>query len=234
MDTFLRERNLIGDEKSDILKNSSVAVFGLGGVGSYVCEALCRGGVGKLLLCDNDVVAEHNINRQLFALHSTIGQLKTQAAFDRLKDINPEIELVLRSEYYSAENENTFDLSSYDYVADCIDSVTSKIRLIVNAKNSGVPIISSMGTGNKLYQNFEISDIYKTEVCPLAKVLRHELKKRNVTNLKVVYTKEPPLKPLFADETKRKQTPASISYVPATAGLLIAGEIIRNILKVGL
>ncbi len=234
MDTFLRERNLIGDEKLDILKNSSVAVFGLGGVGSYVCEALCRGGVGKLMLCDNDVIVEHNINRQLFALHSTIGQLKTQAAFNRLKDINPEVELVVRSEYYSAENENTFDLSSYDYVADCIDSVTSKIRLIVNAKNSGVPIISSMGTGNKLHQNFEISDIYKTEVCPLAKVLRHELKKRDITSLKVVYTKEPPLKPLFADETKRKQTPASISYAPATAGLLIAGEIIRNLLKVGL
>lgn len=234
MDTFLREKNLIGSEKLDVLKNSAVAVFGLGGVGSYVCEALARAGVGKLMLCDNDVVAEHNINRQLFALHSTVGRFKTQVAAERIKDINPEVELDLRTEYYCEDNEKSFDFSAYDFVADCIDSVTSKIRLIVNAKAAGVSVISSMGTGNKLYQNFVVTDLYKTQTCPLAKVLRRELKKRGVNELKVVYSSEPPAKPLNAVAGERKQTPASISFVPATAGLIIAGEIVRNLLKVGL
>lgn len=230
MSNFIREISLIGQEKFDKLQGSAVAVFGLGGVGSFVVEALARAGVGKLLLCDNDVIAPHNINRQLFALRSTVGKFKTDLAEERVRDINENIVVDKRTCYYDATNMDEFDLSAYDYVADCIDSVTSKILLAVNSKNAGVPIISCMGTGNKLYQNFSVSDIYKTTDCPLAKVMRKELKKRGVEHLKVVYSTEKPRKPLLEIESNKRQTPASISFVPSVAGLTLAGEIIRNII----
>lgn len=230
MSDFIREISLIGQEKFDKLQGSAVAVFGLGGVGSFVVEALARAGVGKLLLCDNDVIAPHNINRQLFALRSTVGKFKTDLAEERVRDINENIVVDKRTCYYDATNMDEFDLSAYDYVADCIDSVTSKILLAVNSRNAGVPIISCMGTGNKLYQNFSVSDIYKTTDCPLAKVMRKELKKRGVEHLKVVYSTEKPRKPLLEIESNKRQTPASISFVPSVAGLTLAGEIIRNII----
>lgn len=230
MSNFIREISLIGQEKFDKLQGSAVAVFGLGGVGSFVVEALARAGVGKLLLCDNDVIAPHNINRQLFALRSTVGKFKADLAEERVRDINENIVVDKRTCYYDATNMGEFDLSAYDYVADCIDSVTSKILLAVNSKNAGVPIISCMGTGNKLYQNFSVSDIYQTTDCPLAKVMRKELKKRGVEHLKVVYSTEKPRKPLLEIESNKRQTPASISFVPSVAGLTLAGEIIRNII----
>jgi len=230
MSDFIREISLIGQEKFNKLKGSSVAVFGLGGVGSFVVEALARAGIGKLLLCDNDVIAPHNVNRQLFALRSTVGMLKTEVAAKRVKDINDEIVVDERACYFDAITENEFDLSGYDYVADCIDSVTSKILLVQKAYASGVPIISCMGTGNKLYQNFKVADVYDTTDCPLAKVMRRELKRRGVSSLKVVYSKEQPRKPLIGIASNKRQTPASISFVPSTAGLTIAGEIIRNLI----
>ncbi len=230
MSDFIREISLIGQDKFDKLANASVAVFGLGGVGSYVAEALARAGVGKLLICDNDAIAPHNVNRQLFALHSTVGKKKTEVAKDRLKDINPSIIIDARDCYYDALTKSLFDLSEFDYVADCIDSVTSKLLLVERAHGAGVPIISCMGTGNKLYQQFFVSDIYKTEACPLAKVMRRELKKRGIPSLKVVFSKELPRKPLVEIESNKRQTPSSISFVPPTAGFILAGEIVRDII----
>ena len=230
MSDFIREISLIGQEKFDKLKNSAVAVFGLGGVGSFVVEGLARAGVGKLLICDNDTIAPHNVNRQLFALRSTVGKLKTEVAAKRLVDINENIVIDQRARYYDAQTADEFCLADFDYVADCIDSVTSKLLLAENATAAGVPIISCMGTGNKLYQDFKVADIYKTTDCPLAKVMRRELKKRGVSALKVVYSKEPPRKPLIDIESNKRQTPASISFVPPTAGFIIAGEIIRNLI----
>lgn len=230
MSDFIREISLIGQEKFDKLKNSSVAVFGLGGVGSYVVEALARAGVGKLLICDNDAIAPHNVNRQLFALRSTVGKLKTEVAAKRLKDINENIAVDARPCYYDAQTADEFNLRDFDYIADCIDSVTSKLLLAQKATEAGVPLISCMGTGNKLFQEFKVADIYKTTDCPLAKVMRRELKKRNITSLKVVYSKEPPRKPLVKVESNKRQTPASISFVPPTAGFILAGEIIRNLI----
>ena len=219
MSDFIREISLIGQEKFDKLKNSAVAVFGLGGVGSFVVEGLARAGIGKLLICDNDTIAPHNVNRQLFALRSTVGKLKTEVAAKRLVDINENIVIDQRACYYAAQTADEFKLSDFDYVADCIDSVTSKLLLAENATAAGVPIISCM-----------VADIYKTTDCPLAKVMRRELKKRGVSALKVVYSKEPPRKPLLDIESNKRQTPASISFVPPTAGLIIAGEIIRNLI----
>lgn len=230
MNDFIREISLIGQEKFDKLANSSVAVFGLGGVGSYVAEALVRAGVGKLLICDNDVIAPHNVNRQLFALHSTVGKKKTEVAAERLKDINPDVVIDARDCYFDAATESLFDFSSFDYVADCIDSVTSKLLLVQRSHEAGVPVISCMGTGNKIYQDFYVADIYKTEACPLAKVMRRELKKRGITSLKTVFSKELPRKPLVFVESNKRQTPSSISFVPPVAGLLLAGEIVRDII----
>ena len=209
---------------------SSDLLFGLGGVGSFVAEALARAGVGKLLICDNDTIAPHNVNRQLYALRSTVGKLKTEVAAKRLKDINENIVIDSRPCYFDAQTESEFNLSEFDYIADCIDSVTSKILLAQKASEAGVPLISCMGTGNKLYQDFKVADIYKTTDCPLAKVMRRELKKRNIASLKVVYSKEQPRKPLINVESNKRQTPASISFVPPTAGFILAGEIIRNLI----
>lgn len=230
MSDFIREISLIGEEKFNKLKGASVAVFGLGGVGSFVVEALARAGVGKLLICDNDVIAPHNVNRQLYALSSTVGKFKADVAAERVKDINPGIVVDARKTYYDAESADGFDFASFDYIADCIDSVTSKILIAVNADKCGTPVISCMGTGNKLFQRFEVADIYKTTECPLAKVMRRELKKRGISKLKVVYSKEKPRKPLLEIESNKRQTPASISFVPPTAGFILAGEIIRDII----
>lgn len=229
---FSRTARLIGEPAVNILKNSSVAVFGVGGVGSFAAEALARAGVGRLCLVDNDTVNESNINRQIIALHSTLGQKKAQAAAERIADINPNADVTAVCEFYDSATAESFDLSCFDYVIDAIDTVTSKLLLIENAKKCGTPIISSMGTGNKLNPSlFEIADISKTSVCPLARVVRRELKNRGIYKLKVVYSKEKPQKPKTDEPIPegKRQIPASISYVPSVAGLMLAGEVIRDL-----
>lgn len=228
MDTeFTRTETLIGTEALQRLQNSKIAIFGIGGVGGYALEALVRAGIGFIDIIDNDKVNITNINRQIIALHSTIGQSKVNITKQRAFDINPNLELNAIEKFYSPENSNDFDLKKYDYIVDAIDSLTSKIELIVRAKEAGIPIISSMGTGNKLHPElFEIADIYKTSVCPLARILRTELKKRNIKDLKVVYSKENPIK------EKGSRIPASISFTPSVAGLIMAGEVVRDLIKI--
>ncbi len=229
MKDFLdRSRRLIGEAAVCRLKQSRVALFGLGGVGSAALEALCRAGIGHIALFDGDSVNLSNINRQLIATQHTVGQSKTSAAAERARSINPEIELEQYCVFYTPQNADEFDLSKYDYIIDAIDTVSSKIELAVRAKELSVPIISCMGTGNKLdASKFEVSDIYKTSVCPLCRVMRRELSKRGVDKLKVVYSKQPPITP--KDEDKR--SPASISFVPPVAGMILAGEVILDIIK---
>jgi tRNA A37 threonylcarbamoyladenosine dehydratase len=218
------------------LKHSRVAVFGIGGVGGYVVEALARSGVGALDLIDNDTVAITNINRQIIATHNTIGRYKVDVAKERIKEINPECEVRIYKTFYLPEKSEEFDFKVYDYVADAIDTVSGKIALAVQASRAGVPIISAMGAGNKLEPTmFEVADIYKTSVCPLAKVMRKELKKRGVKKLKVVYSKEEPLKPAETEEkTGKRQTAGSTAFTPAVAGLIMASEIIKDIGQVAL
>ena len=195
MAQFQRTQMLIGKEAIEKLKSSSVAIFGIGGVGSYVAEALARAGVGKFLLCDNDVVSVSNINRQIIALHSTVGKPKTYVMKERILDINPDAEVIEMQNFFSSENAHEFDLNGFSYIVDAIDTVSSKLELISKAKTLSVPIISSMGTGNKLKPTlFEITDIYKTSVCPLARVMRKELKLRGIESLKVLYSREVPKK----------------------------------------
>lgn len=231
---FSRTAMLIGENAVDLLSKKHVAVFGVGGVGSFCVEALARAGVGELTLFDADTVDITNLNRQLIALHSTIGEPKTQVARLRALDINPDAIININTVFYSAENAESFDLTRFDYIIDAIDTVSSKLLLIERAANAAVPIISSMGTGNKLDPlRFEITDIYKTSVCPLAKVMRYELKKRGIKKLKVLYSKEEPIKPQFeaAGSPKGRHSPASISFVPSVAGLIIAGEVIKELIK---
>ena len=221
---FTRTENLIGKDKLKILQNSHIAVFGIGGVGGYVTEALIRAGVGKIDIIDNDTVSESNINRQIIATTKTIGKYKVDIMKERILDINPDATVNAYNTLYLPNTADQFDFSKYDYVVDAVDNVTAKIELVLRANNSNVPIISSMGTGNKLDPTaFEVSDIYKTEVCPLAKVMRTELKKRGVKKLKVVYSKEKPV--------TNQRPPASISFVPSVAGLIIASEVIKDIIK---
>ena len=222
---FSRTENLIGANALEKLKKCHIAVFGVGGVGGFVVEALARAGVGTIDLIDSDCVDITNLNRQIIALHSTIGKQKVVVMRDRVLDINPNAMVNIFPMLFQPENSSQFDFSKYDYVVDAIDNVTAKIELVVKCQEAGTPIIASMGTGNKLDPTkFEISDIYKTSVCPLAKVMRYELKKRGVKKLKVLYSKENPIK--TAD-----RTPASISFVPSAAGLIIAGEVIKDIIK---
>lgn len=231
---FSRTELLIGEKNSNKLKNSRVAVFGLGGVGGYVAEALARSGVGALDIIDNDTVSLTNLNRQIYALHSTIGMKKTDIAEKRLRDINPDIKIKTYDVFYLPETSHIFNFEDYDYVVDAIDTVTGKIEIIVNANKKNVPVISSMGTGNKLDPTaFEIADIYKTSVCPLARVMRKELKERGIKKLKVLYSKEIPQysKKQTEEETSKKQVPSSISFVPPVAGLIIAGEVIKDLIK---
>lgn len=227
---FCRTKILIGDEGLEKLKNAKVAVFGVGGVGSFVVEALARAGVGSFVLIDKDQVSLSNINRQLIATHKTIGKLKVDVAKERILSINPEAKVETFAEFFMPGNTNILN-NSITYVVDAIDTVTAKIELVMQAQKLGVPIISSMGTGNKLNPClFEITDIYKTQVCPLAKVMRKELKQRGVKHLKVLYSKEEPLKSGIIGENG-KVIPGSISFVPSVAGLIIAGEVIKDLLK---
>lgn len=219
------------------LKNSRVAVFGVGGVGGYAVEALARSGVGALDLIDDDKVSPTNINRQIIALHSTVGQYKVDVAAARVKDINPDCAVHTHKTFYTPETAAAFDFTQYDYVIDAIDTVTGKIGLVKQAQEANVPIISSMGAGNKLDPTrFEVTDIYKTSICPLARVMRRELKKRGVKKLKVVYSKEEALTPLPDDSAEdgahqKRQTPGSTAFVPSVAGLILAGEVIKDLIK---
>lgn len=227
---LIRTSALIGEEAIDELNKKKVAVFGIGGVGSYVVEALARSGVGAIDLIDKDKVAESNINRQLIATVDTIGLSKVEVAKKRILSINPECVVSTYECFFLPENSDEFDFTKYDYVVDCVDTVTAKIELVMCAKKANVPIISSMGTGNKLDPTrFEVSDIFKTSVCPLAKVMRKELKARGIKNLKVVYSKEEPLIPKISlQDGDRRSTPSSIAFVPSVAGLIIAGEVIKD------
>ena len=229
---FSRTALLLGEQGVEKLKKSRVAVFGVGGVGGYVVEALARSGVGALDLIDKDRVSESNINRQIIALHSTVGQYKTEAAAARAKDINPEICVRTHNVFYLPETVADFDFSQYDYIVDAIDTVSGKIALVEKANACGVPIISSMGAGNKLDPTaFEVSDISKTSVCPLARVMRRELKKRGIEKLKVVYSKEDPLEAKTKDAQTGKSIPGSVAFVPSVVGLIIAGEVIKDLIK---
>ncbi len=224
MDIFSRTERLIGNDGLLKLQNSNIIIFGLGGVGSYTAEALARSGIGKMTVVDKDTVDITNINRQLYALHSTVGKPKAEVAKARILDINPECEITAIQKMYLPENSEEFNLSQYDYIVDAIDNVTAKIDLAVKSEQLGIPIISSMGTGNKLDPTaFKVSDIYRTSVCPLCRVMRTQLKKRGVKKLKVVYSEETP-------KTDGERTPASISFVPPAAGLIIAGEVIKDII----
>lgn len=232
MTQFSRTQLLLGAEAVAKLQHSRVAVFGVGGVGGYVVEALARAGVGVLDLIDNDVVSLSNINRQIVALHSTVGELKTEVAAQRAKDINPAIEVRCHKCFYLPETKEQFDFTQYDYVADAVDTVAAKVALVEQANAAGTPIISAMGAGNKLDATaFKVADISKTSVCPLAKVMRKELRQRGINHLKVVYSEEPPLTPRPCDEPSgKRQTPGSVSFVPSVAGLIMAGEIIKDLI----
>ena len=249
MDQFARTQLLLGVDAMERLKKSRVAVFGVGGVGGYSVEALARSGVGAIDLIDDDKVCLTNINRQIIADVKTIGKYKVDVAKDRILSINPKCKVTAHQCFYLPENAGNFDFNEYDYVIDAVDTVTAKINLVMQANECGVPVISSMGAGNKLDPTaFMVSDIYKTSVCPLAKVMRRELKKRNLKKLKVVYSKEQPIVPMEDESiscrshcvcppgaerkcTDRRAIPGSVAFVPSVVGLIIAGEVIKDLTK---
>ena len=249
LNQFSRTELLFGKEAMEKLADSRVAVFGIGGVGGYTVEALVRSGVGKLDLIDDDKVCLTNLNRQIIATRSTVGKYKVDVMKDRILDINPKAEVNVHKCFYLPETKDEFDFSQYDYVVDAVDTVTAKISLVMKAKEKGVPIISSMGAGNKLdASQFKVADIYKTKVCPLAKVMRRELKKRGVRKLKVVYSEEIPTRPIEDMSiscrthcicppgakhkcTERRDIPGSVAFVPSVAGLIIAGEVVKDLCK---
>lgn len=225
-----RAELLLGEDSLRKLKQAKVAVFGIGGVGSFATEALARGGVGHLTLIDGDCVSLTNINRQLIATQKTVGQFKTEVMKERIHDILPQTTVENYSVFFTNENRELIDFGEYDYIVDAIDMITSKIILIEEAKKAGVPIISCMGTGNKLDPSrFEVADIAKTSVCPLAKVMRKELKERGIRDVKVVYSKELPRKPRESMESGKRQIPGSLSFVPPAAGMVLAGEVICHL-----
>ncbi len=233
---FDRTKRLLGTEAMNKLNNAHVAVFGIGGVGGHAADALVRSGIGRITVVDSDEVAVSNINRQLIATTKTVGRKKVEVMKEHLLEINPEAEIISCCCFFLPETRENFDFSQYDYVIDAVDTVTAKLALVEACKEAGVPIISSMGAGNKLDPTaFEVADIYKTSVCPLAKVMRRELKKRNIKHLKVVYSKEEPLEPVeeesfVSDEVRqRRATPGSIAFVPSVAGLILAGEVVKDI-----
>ena len=246
---FSRTELLFGKEAMDKLAGSKVAVFGIGGVGGYVCEALVRSGVGAFDLIDDDKVCLTNLNRQIIATRSTVGKYKTDVMRDRMLDINPNVEVEVHKCFFLPENADDFPWDSYDYVVDAVDTVTAKIALVMKCKEKNIPIISSMGSGNKLDgSQFKVADIYKTKVCPLAKVMRRELKKRGVKKLKVVYSEEIPTRPIEdmaiscrnncicppgAEHkcTERRDIPGSVAFVPSVAGLIIAGEVAKDLIR---
>ncbi len=229
---FSRTALLLGEESLKKLSEARIIVFGLGGVGGYAVEALARSGVGALDLVDNDVVSVSNINRQILATHKTVGRYKTEVAAERIKDINPDCEVRVYNLFFLPECANVFDFSEYDYVVDAIDTVAGKLAVVKGAKACGTPVISCMGAGNKLRPElFKVADISKTSVCPLAKIMRRELKKLGISNLKTVYSEEEPLKTSGGEEIKNgeRRAPGSVSFVPSAAGLLLAGEVIKDI-----
>ena len=243
-DIFSRTQLIFGEEAMEILANSRVAVFGVGGVGGYTVEALARSGVGAIDLIDDDKVCVTNINRQIIALGSTVGMYKVDAAEKRIHDINPECTVTCHKMFYMPETADKLDFSQYDYVVDAIDTVTGKIEIIMQAKAAGIPVISSMGAGNKVDPTaFEVADIYKTSVCPLARVMRYQLKRRGVKKLKVVYSKEQPIAPQgkaaedgsgntdMRTGAARRSTPGSNAFVPSVAGLIIGGEVIKDLIR---
>lgn len=243
LNRFSRTELLIGSDGIDKLSRARVAVFGIGGVGGYVCEALARSGVKNIDLIDDDKVCITNINRQIIAATSTIGKYKVDVMRDRILDINPEAEVTVHKCFFLPENSDKFPFDKYDYVVDAVDTVTAKLEIITKCNENNVPVISSMGAGNKLEASmFKVADIYKTKICPLAKVMRRELKKRNIDSLKVVYSEEVPLKPLScenevgeestSEHTQRRAVPGSIAFVPSVVGLIIAGEVIKDIIKI--
>ena len=228
---FSRTELLIGKDGVDKLRKAKVAIFGIGGVGSYVLEALVRAGIENYMIVDDDVVSISNLNRQIIATRSTIGKDKVEVAKERILDINPNANVETKKMFFTCDSPEILD-NSIDYIVDCVDTVTAKIELVTRANNLNIPIISSMGTGNKLDPTrFEVADISKTSVCPLAKVIRKELRNRGINKLKVVYTKEFPIKVEAKDDNTKKRVPGSISFVPSVAGLIIASEVIKDILK---
>ncbi len=237
---FIRTQMLLGSEAMNRLRNSRVAIFGIGGVGGYAAEALARSGIGAFDLIDMDMVSISNINRQIIAAMSTVGRYKTEVMRDRILDINPQADVVVHNCFYLPENEQEFNFNQYDYIVDAVDTVTAKISIICKAKKLQIPVISSMGAGNKMdVAAFRAGDISNTSVCPLARVMRRELKKRGIDSLKVVYSKEKPMKPMeeFMEESSdtgmlsnRRSTPGSVSFVPPVAGLLLAGEVVKDII----
>ena len=249
LNQFSRTELILGKEAMEKLKNSRVAVFGIGGVGSFTVEALVRSGIGAIDIIDDDKVCLTNINRQLYALRSTVGKYKVDVAEERILDINSNIKIKKHRMFFTKENANDFDFSDFDYIVDAIDTVTGKLELVMKANEYKVPIISSMGAGNKLDPTrFEVVDIYKTSICPLAKVMRSELKKRGIKKLKVVYSKEEPIDPKVTDNicnetncicppdakrkcTVRRQIPGSNAFVPSVVGLIIAGEVIKDLIS---
>ncbi|WP_444658252.1 tRNA threonylcarbamoyladenosine dehydratase [Caproiciproducens sp. R2] len=249
LNEFSRTELLLGAPAMKKLQEAAVAVFGIGGVGSYTAEALARSGIGGIALFDDDKVCLTNINRQLIATRKTVGRAKVEVMRDRILEINPSAKVEIFPMFYTAENADTVDLSRYSYVVDAIDTISAKLILIERAKAAGVPVISCMGAGNKLDPTkFEVADIYQTSVCPLARVMRNELRKRNIPSLKVVYSKEPPMTPIDDDATSckyhcicppgtkrkcsiRRQVPGSVSFVPSVAGLILAGEVIKDIVR---
>ncbi|MBR5923555.1 MAG: tRNA threonylcarbamoyladenosine dehydratase [Clostridia bacterium] len=229
---FSRTEMLIGKDALSKLKKCRVAVFGIGGVGGYTVEALARSGVGAIDLIDSDRVSVSNINRQIIALNSTVGQYKTEAAKARILDINPECNVVCHNVFFTPDTAMSFDFSVYDYVVDAVDTVTAKKQLILSCKTAGVPIISSMGAGNKLdATRFEVADIYSTSVCPLARVMRAICRENGVESLKVVYSKETPKTPEKTEKNGGKDVPGSVAFVPSVCGLIIAGEVIKDLIK---
>ncbi len=239
MDEFSRTALLYGDEAMQVLQNSKVAIFGVGGVGGYVTEGLTRSGIGALDLIDNDTVDITNINRQIIATHSTIGKYKVDVAAARVKDINPKCKVRTYRTFYLPQTADEFDFNEYDYIVDAIDTVTGKLAIVENAKKNNIPVISSMGAGNKVNPAaFEVADIYETSVCPLAKVMRSECKRRHIDSLKVVYSREKPIKPVYNEEfaqeissSAKRSIPGSVAFAPSVAGLIIAGEIINDLAR---
>jgi len=249
LEQFSRTQLLLGKEALEKLSGATVAIFGVGGVGGYVCEALARGGVGRFVLIDNDKVCLTNINRQIIATHSTVGKYKVDVMRDRILDINPYAEVEARKTFYLPETATEFDFTRYSYVVDSVDTVTAKIDIILRAQAASTPVISCMGAGNKLDPTkFQVADIYSTKVCPLARVMRTELKKRGVKALKVVYSTEPPTRPSEGEKSsynngggqpqeaekisvQKRDTPGSVSFVPSVAGLILAGEIVKDLIS---
>ncbi len=249
LNQFSRTQLLLGEENMNRLSEAKVAIFGIGGVGGYVAEALARSGVGSFVLVDDDKVCLTNINRQIIATRKTVGQYKVDVMKERILDINPKAEVEVRKCFYLPENAHEFDFSTYSYVVDAVDTVTAKIEIIMRAQAAGIPVMSSMGAGNKLDPTkFQVADIYKTSMCPLARVMRQELKKRRVKKLKVVYSTEKPTRPIEDMSiscrtncicppgaahkcTERRDIPGSIAFVPSVAGLILAGEVIKDLCK---